>query len=469
MSQRLNKQNYYYVGRYKVPTIYSPFVGVPDSLLKPTFRLKGLPLLTDCLYLDGYCFFKNPKWQTVREMARQAAETKNEDFFSSFFAVMKRTTAKMMVETKKLKKNKITANSLNSFFVALNDMEYPWWTSLPIGEGLEIVLNHHIRNKELTWLEAQDLLVPSKLTFSMKQMREIKKIKQQFRKDVLAKIVAQKPDQAIMFIKTKHPVLYKKIKVCVKKYKWFGMMHFWGEPFSEEKFIEQLSSEMLENKRVKKTRLSNNLVWLKKISAELCYWRQLCADTCAIASYSFFLAGEKIGQEKAGIGYDLVMALTPQELILLCQGNFNVDVKQLKERKKSHGFINQKIITGRKLSQAVKTYVGKVEDAEVITGQVANQGKVTGRVKVIFVPAEISKVKKGDILVTTETTPDFMLAIYKAKALITDIGGISSHAAIVSREFNIPCIIGTKIATQVLKDGDLVEVDANQGIIRRLE
>jgi pyruvate,water dikinase len=80
----------------------------------------------------------------------------------------------------------------------------------------------------------------------------------------------------------------------------------------------------------------------------------------------------------------------------------------------------------------------------------------------------MNKVQKGDILVTSMTTPDYVPAMERAAAFITDEGGLSCHAAIVAREMKKPCIIGTKIATKVLKDGDIVEVDANQGIVKKL-
>ncbi|MBU3906524.1 phosphoenolpyruvate synthase, partial [Patescibacteria group bacterium] len=76
------------------------------------------------------------------------------------------------------------------------------------------------------------------------------------------------------------------------------------------------------------------------------------------------------------------------------------------------------------------------------------------------------KMEKVDILVAGMTSPEFIIVMKKAKAIITDHGGMTSHAAIVSRELGVPCIVGTKIATQVLKDGDLVEVDADQGVIK---
>lgn len=80
----------------------------------------------------------------------------------------------------------------------------------------------------------------------------------------------------------------------------------------------------------------------------------------------------------------------------------------------------------------------------------------------------IKDFKEGEILVTPMTTPDFVIIMRKAAAIVTDEGGLSCHAAIVSRELNVPCIIGTKHATQLLKDGDMVEVDAENGEVNKL-
>lgn len=103
------------------------------------------------------------------------------------------------------------------------------------------------------------------------------------------------------------------------------------------------------------------------------------------------------------------------------------------------------------------------------TGQVAYIGKKQrGTVKVIKKQSDMTKMKKGNILVSPMTTPRLMAAVKIARAIVTDEGGITSHASIVAREFKIPCVIGTKIASQVLKDGDRVEVDSVRGIILKL-
>ncbi len=106
------------------------------------------------------------------------------------------------------------------------------------------------------------------------------------------------------------------------------------------------------------------------------------------------------------------------------------------------------------------------ETTDVIKGSIANQGIVKGKVKILFSSSEANKFKPGDILVSPMTTPDFVPIMDKAAAIITDEGGITCHAAIIAREMNVPCIVGTEIATKILKDGDLVEVDADKGIIK---
>jgi phosphohistidine swiveling domain-containing protein len=104
-----------------------------------------------------------------------------------------------------------------------------------------------------------------------------------------------------------------------------------------------------------------------------------------------------------------------------------------------------------------------------LQGQVAFRGHVKGTVKIVRKQGDLEKVEVGDILVSPMTTPDFLPAMKKTAAFVTDEGGITCHAAIVAREMGKPCIIGTKIATEVLKDGDLVEVDAESGIVRIIE
>lgn len=100
---------------------------------------------------------------------------------------------------------------------------------------------------------------------------------------------------------------------------------------------------------------------------------------------------------------------------------------------------------------------------ELLHGAAASVGLKFGPVKVIHKPSEIDKVLQGDVLVTEMTSPDYVPAMRRAAAIVTDTGGRTSHAAIVSRELGIPCVVGTGTATATLKTGQIVTVDGAGG------
>jgi len=117
------------------------------------------------------------------------------------------------------------------------------------------------------------------------------------------------------------------------------------------------------------------------------------------------------------------------------------------------------------------------ESHEILKGIAANKGKVTAKARILEYTLEdfgnlaplIAEMQKGEVLITETTGPEIMAACSKAAAIVTDEGGLLSHAAIVSRELGIPCIVGTKFATTMIKTGDLIEVNANHGVVRVLE
>ncbi len=129
------------------------------------------------------------------------------------------------------------------------------------------------------------------------------------------------------------------------------------------------------------------------------------------------------------------------------------------------------VYEGKDLKKYVneKDFFPELKKVVEIKGVAACPGLIRGRVKIVKDAHQTLNLLKNTILVTNNTTPEFVPLIKQAVAIVTEQGGITTHAAIVSRELGIPCIIGTKIATQVLKDGDLVEVDAFKGIVRKLK
>jgi len=167
------------------------------------------------------------------------------------------------------------------------------------------------------------------------------------------------------------------------------------------------------------------------------------------------------------ISYNLALSIFYKEIGKLPSVNL------LKQRLISTVFIPGiyfKIETLKFFLQTHQQYLFKVEkvtNIKVLKGRVAYKGKAVGRVRIIKNKSQIATFRKGEILVSSMTTPIFLQAMNKASAIITDEGGVTCHAAVVAREIKKPCIIGTKIATQVLQNGDLVEVDAEHGIIKK--
>lgn len=105
---------------------------------------------------------------------------------------------------------------------------------------------------------------------------------------------------------------------------------------------------------------------------------------------------------------------------------------------------------------------------KTIRGIPASMGKVRGKAKVILSPKDFSKFESGKILVTRSTNPEWTPLLAIAKAVVTDTGGALCHAAIISREYGIPAVVGTQNATEILKDGQTIEVNGSEGIIRIL-
>lgn len=194
-------------------------------------------------------------------------------------------------------------------------------------------------------------------------------------------------------------------------------------------------------------------------------------------SFLFDAIAKKFNIERQDLGY-----LTIEE-IEECLKKEKIDHSLIKLRKDNPCVITAKIpkLTMEVLSKKdIEKYEEILKQIDLnsssetskmseVKGLIANKGIVKGKVIIIQTHHDIKKVKPGDILVANTTHPNYLPAMQVAAAFITNEGGIISHAAIVARELNKPCIVGTKTATKILKDGDIIEVNANQGIVKILE
>lgn len=151
-----------------------------------------------------------------------------------------------------------------------------------------------------------------------------------------------------------------------------------------------------------------------------------------------------------------------------------ISQEDLVERKKKSAFVVTKegyyIAVGSKVDDLKKQVFAEksYEEVDDIRGITACTGRAVGTVRVIKSARDAGDIEEGDILVAVMTRPDYIHGMKKAGAIVTNEGGVTCHAAIVSRELGIPCIIGTKVATEVLRDGDTVEVNANHGWVKKV-
>jgi len=139
----------------------------------------------------------------------------------------------------------------------------------------------------------------------------------------------------------------------------------------------------------------------------------------------------------------------------------------LQERARGFAYISYHDPPRREPLESYETGLAVLEGLTTLTGRSAASGKASGLARIILSKEDFHKFREGDILVTSMTRPEFVPLMKKAAAIITDEGGLTCHAAIISRELKKPCIIGAGNATRTLHDGEAITVDADRGRITR--
>lgn len=284
----------------------------------------------------------------------------------------------------------------------------------------------------------------------------------------------------------------------IEKYSWIkGPVEFEDLAFSKDDYLlrlDNLIEDDIEGKieNINRVRKNNDFEYeevlkqykfsqkAKKLIKAIRDFIFLRTYTTEYSDHLFFTGRHTVFREisnRTGIlDGDLIM-LDDKEIldILNKQGIMSNEIKSvLMERKKGFAMIwlngevrtifgDESLELQEEIAREFKTSNEIKSDKKMILGNIANRGKVKGRARILSDYKDIYKVKKGDIIVATMTTPDYVFAMEKAAGFITDEGGITCHAAILSREFNVPCIVGTVNATKEIQDGQMIELDAYAG------
>lgn len=244
------------------------------------------------------------------------------------------------------------------------------------------------------------------------------------------------------------------IEVLHKKYAWLKSRGGFREGYTIEEMLE-IQKTILESNcemKHKAVAVPDAMKSLVQEVRELVYLRTLRTD----ALYEMYYLAQPIFKR------------LEKELSIDCVGNYIPDhilQGRIERIPKEHAIL----LDGEEVVIVNHSIIKNTQLAgELVSGVVAQRGKAQGIAKIVNSVVDLEKVEVGDILITNMTIPAYIIAMHKAAAFVTNEGGITCHAAIIAREIKKPCVIGTKIATQIFKDGDVVEVDANKGIVRKV-
>lgn len=329
------------------------------------------------------------------------------------------------------------------------------------------------------------LLEPKRPSFIGLQEMELAKLTKSF---ILEGInFNQEPKQILESLSQK---LLKKLKSHQKLFIYNQMNYYDGKPMTLEEYskeMKKLSKNNLDNlikkiqetyvkneetrkQIIKKYNFSNSLAEKINVLVDVLHWqddRKMFMLSCVYQMNTLLdVLAKRFNHNLEDLKTLLPMEISVETLKLF-ESSIGVSRRELGVYylERVNEKLQYEIVVGEE-AKKVQIAMHTPEGMKDVHGSSACLGIAVGKAVICLTKDDISKVQEGDVLVASMTRPEFVPAMKKAVAIVTDEGGITCHAAIISRELNKPCIIGTKHATKNLKDGDIVEVNANHGIVR---
>ncbi len=268
----------------------------------------------------------------------------------------------------------------------------------------------------------------------------------------------------------------------LEEFKWIKTNFFESKLLTKKKVLDELDKkievdldyyEKLKQKKqntLAKYKPSKEILNIIDFFNKLSHWREIRKEQSLKLNYFIARIFEEIANR----------IKQPSNLLLYCSlAEFNEVfenkqeyIDKLKQRQKCWCTVwqdNKFQVPGNKEALPyIEAFESLADPSGKLKGTTACRGKVTAKVKVLYGEKDFPNFNKGDIIVALMTRPEFVPLMEKASAIITEEGGITCHASIISRELKIPCIVGVQNATTFLKDNDLVEVDAGNGTVRKV-
>ena len=496
------------IGKWVTPYLMDSIANkaVATPYLSP-LKYKGI--LNSYLIIDGEYYWDIRDYQDRLKYLSQFYHKKGAIFLLDFYTFAQRKTQETLKKINNLALETLPLNALSNKRIA---KVFRVWSELSDSllylDGIFIALSEVIEKtiyEDLSKLLGEkvdhrlllaELFPPKRLAFVIQEEDDLLFIAQEVTKHkvLFKKLLSNPAKNALNIINQCSLDIARQIKNHTEKYAWLSVADWLGPLFTIEYFVNRILKAIkddpgatLKKRQMEREQREQNIARrLKEIKAPKKFidmWRVIRDlldlklreyDVVSIAGYRARKLLTLIGQRIGGLTYEEVMQLTFDEIESLLTTNQKVDKGLIQDRSAHRALVRlwtkTWLLKGKDVTEIKDKLFpkqAKISD-KVIKGNPSYAGKVSGRVRIIPTIVDLSSMKDGEILVCPMTNTDYMPAIRKAAGIVTDHGGILCHASIISRELKIPCIVGTKIATQVLKDGDLVEVDANKGEIKIL-
>jgi phosphoenolpyruvate synthase/pyruvate phosphate dikinase len=472
MNNHLNKiepSDYKYFGLWKC----NPFADYfwVSWFDKTYLEQLGIPITeSGALALQGGNFFlKNKVIEQATRFTKEKIAVGDLTFINNFTAFNEKFFGETVARSERAARAATDTEFISETVRINRDLMFGWFLGWLFSEIYESDLEAAAKASGIDIDKISDFIpaLPTPLT---KQREELFAIKQQLINKNIWEILKQDSAKALELINADRG-LKLAFEEHIKTYSWIQIHSFLGKDILVEDLIEQMTHLETQSQNAEQE-IPDGFKFFSEMASKISYLRQAGAEYSSVNGQIVLPRLKKIAAS-LNLGYRELLDMEPQEIIDAINGKFNaqtaVEARQgenwcIYADGDSHAIIVHDPETVKEL--AAKMIPQHKGDGNTIKGQIGNKGVATGRAKVILGNLEFDKLKPGDVLVTTMTTPDFVILMQKSCAIVTDIGGMLCHAAIMSRELGKPCIIGTKHATKILKDGDLIEVDANRGIVK---
>lgn len=403
--------------------------------------------------------------------------TKRNKVIAEYYRVVKK------LEEVVLKAEKISGTKKEQFITQWYAYYQEFWHVTDIFEVANYAAPVYLKQEfkkyipeESLGLALEVLLAPEKLSFFQQSEKELFECRVKASSSTQLKTLLEKYSLKwhwihnsyfeSVYLDANH--FYKKIRSVSKAKAQKEILHIQAySGIVKEKKKKLIREFSLPKKVVNIASVLSQSIWLQDHRKGVAWWSMY-----VITQFSTYIA------QKEAISLSSLLYYSAEEWYELFSIGRKVPTTTLEQRKKFYVLYatqgSYMYIVGNRARAIAKKFTNLHSDMrnkeQFVQGIVVSrsENKITGRIRILHSPKEVVAMKQGEILVAAMTSPDYIHAMRKASAIVTDVGGLMSHAAVVSRELGIPCITGTKVATKMFKNGDVVEVDTHKGTVRKV-